>query len=106
MRARGLAILLSAGALAACTSMPTSKSPFPVRTAEDAIRIGKDVCRSMGVDPALVWSADLDVTGTSWGVSTMHSVKKSGDHLWFVEVPVNGPYPTDCWDSFYQLRKD
>jgi hypothetical protein len=95
-----LAILLSIVALAACTS-----SPFPVRDREAAIRIGKEVCRGK-VDPGLLWNADLDTTGTSWAATTMQSVKKSGDHLWYVEIPVDGPYPTVCWDSLYDLRRN
>jgi hypothetical protein len=85
--------LISFGALA---------QGFPVKNADTAMSIAKHVCQGKA-DPSLEWQADLDAAGKLWSASTMRSIKKSSDPLWVVDIPVNGPLPTNCAQSLYEL---
>jgi len=96
MRAAWLTTLL----LISANQAPASD--FPVRDPETAIRIAKEVCRGKA-DANLQWRADLDRAGKTWSVNTIPSIHKSGDPLWVVEIPVNGPRPTECNQSLYLL---
>src|ERR1700722_3416583 len=96
-KAGGLALLL------VCTPAAAQVPQFPIRDAQSAIAIGKYIC-SRTVGPSLEWEAQLDKDKQVWDVSTMPSLrKKTTTQLWVVFVPVDGPYPTACRQSFYSL---
>jgi len=104
----GIAALLLALAAAqpSCQSMSHASSgynQFPIRDAEAAIAIAKKVCAGKA-DPGLSWQAELSEDGKKWFVDTEPSIKKSGDPLWTVDVPVAGPLPTKCWASMYDIN--
>ena len=77
---------------------------FPVKDAKAAIAIAKRVCRDKA-DPSLKWEAIFDNTHHVWHADTWLSLKCTGTNppLWYVEVPVNGPRPTECSQSLYTL---
>jgi len=74
----------------------------PVKNAESAVAIAKEMCRGKA-DPSLKWHADLDNTGKIWTANTSPSLKKSGDPLWVVDIPVNGTSPSSCVQSLYTI---
>ena len=49
------------------------------------------------------YEGTLSEDGKKWFVDTEPSIKKSGDPLWTVNVPVAGPLPTKCWASMYDI---
>lgn len=73
---------------------------FPIHDAEAAIAIGKALCAGKA-DPSAPWHADLDVTGRFWAAQTVF--QHSGDKLWGVTIPVNGPMPTVCDFIHYNI---
>jgi hypothetical protein len=74
-----------------------------VNDSQTAVAIAKKICDSQ-VNHSLQWRADLNDSGHMWIVDTMPSLKaRATKHLWVVNIPVNGPYPTTCWDSMYEL---
>src|SRR5437762_10798291 len=75
---------------------------FPIRDAQGAINIAKNVCGNK-VDPSLKWQADWDSKRQIWVADTALSIRKSGDPLWYVEIPVNGPHPSFCDQALYDL---
>jgi len=84
--------------LVACASVAKP----PITNAEAAIRIAKAVCKGKA-DPRLQWRAELDSKGKTWIADTQPSLRKTGDPLWSVAIPVDGPLPSTCYDSLYDL---
>jgi hypothetical protein len=91
---------------------------FPVKTAEAAIEIAKNVCSNH--PPSLLdksakqititrsylssfrWSAEKHDGG--WTVETIPSLSScTNPHLLSVEIPASGPYPVICRESMYDF---
>ena len=106
LRSSCVALLAASFSMASCQSMFSASSgnnQFPIKDAEAAIAIAKKVCAGKA-DPSLSWQAQLSEDGKKWFVDTEPSIKKSGDPLWTVDVPVAGPLPTKCWASMYDIN--
>ena len=94
-----------------------SAAPFPIQNANDAIATAKDVCLRYGgpfYDEddnrttirqqmlTLKWNATLE--GDHWHADTRPSVVAGTNEHWLdVDIPVNGPAPTSCAESMYEL---
>jgi hypothetical protein len=95
-----LAIILVLGG---CRTVPRElAADFPARDEASAIRIAKYVCRREA-GPDFQWQANFVASHRHWIVDTEPSLHKSGDPLWMVEIPVDGPLPKRCWRSFYDI---
>jgi hypothetical protein len=78
-------------------------SEFPVTHARDAIRIAREVCRDKDT-PAFEWHAYLDQERQEWMGDDAPSIcAMLTNKLWTVDIPVNGPRPTECLPSMYEL---
>lgn len=81
---------------------------FPIKDRSVAISIARKVCHD--TDPPLKWQAHLNPINGIWVVDTMPSICsnkiKKTKHLWDVEVPANGAYPTKCQESLYEIICD
>lgn len=94
MRTRACLIVLLS-----LSSTLSSASTIPVKDAQTAIAIARDVCRQKA-DLSLKWQANLDDTGHVWIATTIQS---DGKHMWAVGIPVNTRHPSACWDSLFEL---
>jgi len=94
----GAGVLVSILAFIAANA--AASSDFPVQNADQAIAIAKRVC-SDKADPALQWHASLNTSTQVWDADTEPSLHKSGDPLWVVFIPVDGPFPTECGQAMY-----
>ncbi|GAA3894902.1 hypothetical protein GCM10022276_12520 [Sphingomonas limnosediminicola] len=94
-----LAILMIVGCN---TAPPELAAGFPVRNEARAISIAKYVCRRETV-PGLQWRASFIASKRKWIVDTEPSVHKSGDPLRVVDIPIDGPLPSLCQASLYDL---
>ncbi|GJL95582.1 MAG: hypothetical protein DHS20C05_19870 [Hyphococcus sp.] len=84
-------------AIQACTSY------HPVVNAKDAITIAQEVCEGKA-DRDANWYAELDQTKTVWLTDTGRDIcAKRSNRMWGVEIPVNGPRPTECRPVLHSL---
>jgi hypothetical protein len=72
---------------------------FPIKDSRQASEIGKAVCRhDSQFSTSLKWSAVRQ--DDRWEVT---GFEKLGGPMLVVHVPVNGPYPTECFESGYDM---
>jgi hypothetical protein len=68
---------------------------FPVKDAQHALAIARQLCRHIGRS-SLTWNAGLDNNRKTWIATTLPAIKKCGDPLLVVKIPVDGPPPQLC----------
>jgi hypothetical protein len=92
---RACAELVAILCLVCLGAAAASAAEFPIRDAQSALAIAKDVCRGKAAS-SLKWHAGLDNDGKLWIVDTLPSIQKRSDPLFLVKIPVGGPRPLIC----------
>lgn len=73
----------------------TSAAQGPIKDVQRAVAIAKNLCREVAT-PSMIWGASLTNDGKTWLVSNKEGLRKCGDQLYLVKIPINGPMPQHC----------
>jgi hypothetical protein len=72
-----------------------SAADSTIKDQQSAVAFAKKLCREVAT-PSMIWGGGLTNDGKTWLMSNKDGIRKCGDQLYVVKIPINGPLPNSC----------